>query len=130
MQVEQVYRQKWRYKKVMKIWRIFFLIIFNSFWLGFQILQFFKVIYLGLQASDWLISINLWSQKIFVYFGRMFVYFLRKYLLLISTTVDFRKFKKLVSKIFSTFKGFKNFKVNLLASCTSNWQKELNLWSH
>ena len=30
-------------------------------WLGFQILQFFKVIYLGPQASDWLISINLWS---------------------------------------------------------------------
>jgi hypothetical protein len=26
-------------------------------------LQFFKVIYLGPQASDWLISINLWSQE-------------------------------------------------------------------
>jgi hypothetical protein len=56
---------------------------------------------------------NLSTLDELVYFEKeecLFI-FLRKYLLLISTAIDFRKFKKLVSKIFSlAFKGLKTLK--------------------
>ncbi len=61
-------------------------------WLLAIFVEFFKVNYLGLQSSDQLIGLNLWSQEIFVYFGRIFVYF-EKWLLLISTAINFWKFK-------------------------------------
>ncbi len=65
MQMEQVYRQKMTVK-VMNLRRVLniFIDIFVLAWLSnvndIEV-NFFKVIYLGLQSSDWLININLWS---------------------------------------------------------------------
>ena len=63
--------------------------------------------------------------NIIVYFGRIFVYFLGEIFV-----DNFDRGLNLTYKIFLAFKMAWNFKVNLPASCTSDWQKELNLWSH
>jgi hypothetical protein len=49
--MEQVYRQKYDGKSDENM-TTFFSYNINLFWLGFQILQFFGAIYLGLRASD------------------------------------------------------------------------------
>ncbi len=59
-QLEQVIPSKYDGKSDEKYEEKIF-IIFNSFWLGFQILQFFKVIYLGPCTSNWQKGVNLWS---------------------------------------------------------------------
>ncbi len=132
MQVEQVYRQKWRYKKWWKYDESFsYNILIRS-----GLAKTLKSICQApgpLIAKRGLICDHSHLVNIIVYFRRTFVYFLRKIFVVKVDTVDFRNFKIfnfLENIFFWPSKAWKNFKVNLPASCKSKWQKELNLWSH
>jgi hypothetical protein len=87
MQMEQVYRQNMTVK-VMKIWRIFYFLI----WLGFQMLMTLKSNSLKSFISAPVRLID--KRGLICDHSQLFVYFW-KYLLLISITDDFRKFKTL-----------------------------------
>ena len=67
--MEQVYRQKVTVTvmKMTNVFFYFFYLIRSGLAFLAIFVEFFKVIYLGLQSSDWLNSINLWSQETFVY---------------------------------------------------------------
>ncbi len=90
---EQVYRQKWRYKKWWNMTNFFYNILTFWFWLGFQI-YLVKTLKLICQAPVRLIGKrglicdhrNFLSKK----FGRICL--LWKYLLFISTAIAFRNF--------------------------------------